>query len=110
MAENDYIQVQDREENGAIILRAMVSLFPPPERIWLVLPTIAIEQGVTVDSLGWLGMWEELNAATFNPEVDLSVTELVRRSYSKIPEEDAREMTFVARGALYTPATDDDNS
>ena len=113
MAEHDFLRIQDDEERGVVLLQFPIGgNWPPPDRVWMVCSAYDVANAVKTYAgwTAWVGTWEELQAATFNPDANCCVTELVRRSYSKISDEDAEGMTHVARGAVFSPVTDGDNS
>lgn len=105
MAQNDYIQIQDGDP-GRVLLRFPLTTapftWPPPEELWLVTSESYAQTENQEQEYFFLGEYHKLREPTFHPTA--CITPLLRRSYSQIPDEDAEDMTFVARGALYTPA------
>lgn len=98
MAASDYVQIQVGE-GGEIITRASITVWPPPEVIWLVFPVIE-------PRAIWLGLEEDLPtiALFYDDEgVECCVTEFERVSYSKIPDE--VDSPHVARGGLFFPVS-----
>jgi len=99
--DSDHLVIELSEEGPRVahaMLKDLRLSWPPPEELWL------IETG---GEYGWIGTFDQMNAATFAPLDDLNVTPLQRISHSKISDDDIATMTHVARGALYVPKEGD---